>query len=109
VISRPVSANMKTKTAITIISLVQIVLISVFLYCAWQADQAMDKAGVGDLELWRQYNSYVGIAFYLAAVLWVVSIILAVSAKCYKETHTQIAIVLPPFIIVLGWFFLWFI
>ena len=69
----------------------------------------MDKTGVGNLELWQQYNSYAGIAFYLSAVLWVVSIILAVSAKCFKETHSQIVIVLPPFIMVLGWFLLWFI
>jgi uncharacterized membrane protein YtjA (UPF0391 family) len=100
---------MKSKTAITIISFVQIVLISVFLYCSWQADQAMDKTGSGNLELWQQYNSYAGIAFYLAVVLWVVSIILAVSAKCFKENRSQIAIVLPPVIMVLGWFILWFI
>jgi hypothetical protein len=69
----------------------------------------MDKTGVGNVELWRQYNSYAGIAFYLAAVLWVVSIILVVSAKCFKKTHSQIAVVLPPIITVLGWFLLWFI
>jgi hypothetical protein len=91
---------MKTKTAITIISLVQIALIYIFLYYAWQADQAMDKAGVGNLELWQQYNSYVGIAFYFAVILWVASIILTVSAKCFKETPCQIAIVLPPIIML---------
>jgi hypothetical protein len=100
---------MNYKTAITIISIVQIALIAIFLHCAWQADQAMDKTGVGNLELWRQYNSYAGIAFYLALAMWVVSIILSVSGKCLKETHSQIAISLPPLFMVLGWFSLWFI
>jgi len=100
---------MKYKSIMTTISLAQIALIIVFLYCAWHADQAMDKAGVGNLELWRQYNSFAGIAFYLALSMWVVSIVLAVSGKCFKEPHSQIAIGLPPFLMVLGWFSLWFI
>ena len=100
---------MKYKTIMNTISLVQIALTIIFLYCAWQADQAMDKAGVGNLELWRQYNSYVGIAFYLTLAMWVGSIVLAVSSKCFKEPHSQIAIGIPPLIMVLGWFLLWFI
>lgn len=84
-------------------------LIAAFLRCAWQADQAMDKTGIGNLELWQQYNSYAGIAFYLAVTLWVVSIIFAVFGKCFKETPSQIAIGFPPLIMVVGWLLLWFI
>jgi len=100
---------MKYKTTITIILLVQIALITAFIYCARQADQAMDKTGFGNLELWRHYNSYTGIALYLALAMWVASIILAVSGKYFKETHSQIAIGLPPLFMVLGWLSLWFI
>jgi hypothetical protein len=50
-----------------------------------------------------------GIAFYLALAMWVASIILAVSGKCFKETHSQFAIGLPPLFMMLGWLSLWFI
>ena len=50
-----------------------------------------------------------GIAFYLAVTLWVASIIFAVFGKCFKETHSQIAIGFPPLIMVVGWLLLWFI
>jgi len=100
---------MKFKTTLLILSLVQLMLIAAFLRCAWQADQAMDKTGIGNLELCQQYNSYAGIAFYLAVTLWVVSIIFAVFGKCFKETHSQIAIGFPPLIMVVGWLLLWFV
>jgi hypothetical protein len=87
---------MKYKTYLTIISLAQILLIAAFFRCAWLADKAMDKTGIGNLELNQQYNSYAGIAFYIAVVLWVTSIVMAIFGKCFKEKHAQIAIGLPP-------------
>jgi hypothetical protein len=92
-----------------IVFFVQIALIGVFFYCSWQADQAMDKAGIGNLELWRQYCSYAGIAFYLAISLWVITIITVVTGKRFTEKSSQVAIGFPPVIMVSGWFLYWFI
>jgi hypothetical protein len=99
---------MKFRTTLSILSLVQLMLIAAFLRCAWQADHAMDKTGIGNLESWQQYNSYAGIAFYLAVTLWVVSIIFTVFGKCFKETPSQIAIGIPPLIMIAGFLLLWF-
>jgi len=92
-----------------IIFFVQIALIGTFFYCSWQADQAMDKAGIGNFALWRQYSSYAGFAFYLAVCLWVITIITVVSSKRFTEKSSQIAIGFPPIIMVSGWLLYWFI
>jgi hypothetical protein len=99
---------MKNIKMTRILFFVEIALIGAFFYCLWQADQAMDKAGIGNLELWRQYSSYAGIAFYLAVSLWVVTIITAVSSKRFTEKSSQIAIGFPPIIMVSGWPQYWF-
>jgi len=94
---------------LTFISLVQVALIAVFLFCVWQAGKAMDKTGIGDLQLNQQYSSYACIAFYLAVALWVASIAVATFGKCFKDRQAQIAIGMPPLLMVFGWISLWFI
>jgi hypothetical protein len=94
---------MKYKTYLTIILLAQVATIAAFIWFARQADKAMDKTGIGNLQLNQHYNSYAGIAFYVAVTLWVASIFVAILGKHFKETSSQIVIVLPPLLLVLGW------
>ena len=44
--------------------------LALFLYFGAQADAAMDKTGVGDLEAWRVYSWRSGAAFWAGTVIW---------------------------------------
>jgi hypothetical protein len=59
---------MKYKAMMTIFSLAEMALIAAFLWYAWQADKAMDKAGIGNLELCQRYNSYAGTTIALLSL-----------------------------------------
>ena len=63
----------------------------------------MGKDGIGNLELWSQYNNQAGIAFYVIAVFWIVSIVAAIASKCFRSPQAQMAIGLPPLAAISGW------
>lgn len=91
-----------------IISLpLQILLILAFLVFGWQADQAMDKSGLGNVETWRRFNSLAGIAFYGAALLWLATITLALFGRVFSTFKAQVAVGLPPLALVIGWCLSW--
>lgn len=98
---------MKNIKILQAISLAQMILVALFLWYVWQSDKAMDKAGIGNLQLSQQYNSNAGIAISIAVTLWVGSILVAILSKSFKEKSSQIAIALPPLLLVLGWLSLW--
>ena len=88
---------------------IQIVAIAGFLWSVWQSNQVMGKDGIGNLELWSQYNNQAGIAIFVAVLFWVVSIIAAVTSKCFRTPQAQITIGIPPLAAIFGWLSLWFI
>lgn len=91
-----------------IISLfVQLLLVAGFLGLAWQADQAMDKSGIGDVEAWDRFNTFAGIAFYGAAFVWLATIILSLCGRVFGTTKAQLAVGLPPLALLLGWLLSW--
>ena len=94
---------MKHKAMMTITLLVEIVLIAAFNWCVWQADKAMDKTGIGNLELSQHYNTYAGYSISIFVALWVASIIVALLAKRFKDKFSQVAISLPPLLLALSW------
>ena len=98
---------MKKLLKITLV--IQLAAIAGFLWSVWQSDKVMDKDGIGNLELWSQYNNQAGIAFFVAVLFWVVSIIAAVASKCFRTPQAQIAIGIPPLAVISGWLSLWFI
>lgn len=99
---------MKYKAMIIITSLTEIVLIAAFNWCVWQADKAMDKTGIGNLELSQHYNLYAGYSISIFVALWLASIIVALFAKRFKEKLSQVAIGLPPLLLALSWLSLMF-
>ena len=89
--------------------LIQLISIVLFLWLAWQADQAMSKDGIGNLELSNKYNHQAGIAFHVAATFWLVSIAVAILCKRFNSSQAQMAICVPPLVGFTGWLLLWFI
>ncbi|RGP55142.1 MULTISPECIES: hypothetical protein [Gammaproteobacteria] len=89
--------------------LVQLLLVAGFLGLAWQADQLMDKSGVGDLEAWNRFNNFAGIAFYGVALVWLATIILSLAGRAFGTPQAQLAVGMPPLALVLGWLLSWVI
>lgn len=83
---------------------IQLFSIALSLFLVWQADQAMDKSGVGDVVLWRHYNSLSEIAFYAAYAFWVVALIAAVAGRRLFSPSAQMAIGIPPVVGFTGFF-----
>ena len=69
----------------------------------------MAKDGIGNLEKWQYYNSYSGKAIYAALGLWLVTIIISIKTKSFSKVNNQIAIGLPPILVLLGWGLLWLV
>lgn len=97
---------MNIKTSLTILTTTQLALIAASIWCVRQADKAMDKAGIGNLELNQQYNSYAGKAISIAVVLWIAAALLAVFCKSIKESYFQIVIAVPPLVLIVSWLLL---
>ncbi|MCO5787254.1 hypothetical protein DHB74_12885 [Pseudomonas sp. G11-1] len=95
--------------ALSISLLVQLLLIAGFLGLAWQADQVMDKSGIGDVEAWRRFSAFAGIAFYGFAFLWLATIILSLAGRVFRTSKAQLAIGLPPLALATGWCLSWVI
>jgi len=89
--------------------LVQLLLVAGFLGLAWQADQVMDKSGVGDVEAWNRFNAFAGIAFYGVAFVWLATIILSLAGRAFGTPKAQLAVGLPPLALVLGRLLSWVI
>lgn len=97
------------KTTIQSLSLLQILLIAYGLYLLAMADNAMNKAGIGNIELWNEYNTEAGVVVIFAAFLWLVSLSAAIYTKKYILSAIQAAIAVPPMLFFVGWVLLWFI
>lgn len=83
--------------------LIQLLLIAGFLGFSWQADQVMDKSGIGDIEAWRRFNALSGITFYGVTFVWLATIMLSLIVRLFRTSKAQLAIGLPPLALILGW------
>ena len=88
---------------------VQLVLVSCFLWFGWQADQAMDKAGIGDLDEWNRLNGWAGMAFFGTGIIWLATILLAAGVRAVGSVPAQLAIGVPPLGLVVGWWASWLV
>ncbi|QYK06873.1 hypothetical protein [Shewanella zhangzhouensis] len=86
---------------------IQLALIFCFLLLGWQADQAMDKSGVGNLAEWQRYNSFAGMVFFSIASVWVIVVSFAAFKRVFELVNAQISIGLPPLVLVLWWGAMW--
>lgn len=86
-------------------------------YAGHQADLAMDKSGLGDLESWRHWNYLAGLGFLFGAVAWFSAVIGVGVAKWKNKgfifTKTEgkwgllaAMFIFPPFLFVFGQLFL---
>src|SRR5699024_171679 len=89
--------------------LVQLLVVAGFLGLAWQADQVMEKWGVGEVEGWNRFSAFAGIAFYGVAFVWVATIILSLAGRAFGAPKAQLAVGLPPLALVLGRLLSWVI
>jgi len=94
----------------SIVSLViQLVLISSCLYFWHKADEALDKAGIGDVEVSNQFTHYGFITLFSWFILWVFTIILISMKGSFSDSHSQLCVGLTPIFLISGWLSLWFV
>jgi len=99
------------KNALRVIAGAEMVVITVFFMPVIQADQAMEKTGVGDLALWSQWNGMAGKAFLALVVLWLAALLAvgfqAVQAKSLAQFRVSglsaLAVGAPPLFLVVGY------
>ena len=89
--------------------IIQLVLISSCLCFWWKADEALDKAGIGDVQASDQLNHYGVIAMFSWFILWIFIIILTSMRGSFSDNHSQLSVGLPPLFFIFGWLSLWFI
>jgi hypothetical protein len=97
------------KRVLSISLLVQLLLVIGFLGLTWQADQLMAKSGIDDQETWSRFNAFAGIAFYGVVFVWLATIILSLVGRVFGTQQAQLAIGLPPLVLILGWLVSWLI
>ena len=87
----------------------QIIFICISLWFTMQADKALPKDGIGDIEQWQKYNSIANNAIIIALILWVIKIVCIFWGKQHKLAYSKKLIVLPFLVFFIGWLLLWFI
>ncbi len=97
------------KIILSALSAFQILTVGYGLYLIRAADRAMDKSGVGDLDLWSEYNSEAGVSITLATITWGLCIILAFLTKQNSSAVGKFSVSVGPFMFIVGWSLLWFI
>lgn len=94
-----------------VLSAAELLFAAVSLVAARQADRAMDKSGIGDLERFAFWNSVVGLSVMLFFLFWVAAVLLAVfawqrgefaSASRYWKNLVP-DVFLPPVVLAAGW------
>ena len=75
----------------------------------WQADQAMDKSGIGNFEEWSRLNHLAGISINCLVVLWISTFIIILFSSRIRSKQAQLSIALPPLALIVSWFALFFI
>jgi len=89
--------------------LIQMLLICSFIMFIWQADQAMDKSGVGNVGEWNRLNHLAGISINCLAVCWISTFILISISGHIRSKLAQLSIALPPLALIISWLALFFI
>lgn len=70
---------------------------------------AMGKGGIGDIEKCNTLNNYAGISFYSVVVLWLSVVFISLIKRQFRSKEAQLAMGMPPVVILVGWVSLWFI
>lgn len=94
-----------------VLSAAELLFAAVSLVAAWQADRAMDKSAIGDLERFAFWNSIVGLSVMLFFLFWVAAVLLAVFARQRGEFASASRywkdlvpdVLLPPVVLAAGW------
>ena len=89
--------------------LVQLIAVFLFLHFVLSADSVMGKDGIGNLELSQYYNQCAGLSFYVAIFLWISTLLVVSIRKITIDVYSQIAIGIPPLVLIFGWIVLWFL
>ncbi len=98
-----------TKVTIYILSAFQICNIGYGLYLIRMADLAMDKSGIGDVNLWSEYNSEAGVVFSVSVILWAFTLTAVILSKQYMSLSGKGAVLMPPALFFIGWSALWWV
>lgn len=89
--------------------LLQLMLIVCLIWFGWQADQAMDKSGIGDLNEWNRLNGLAGMAFYCVGLVWMATTLLVVGRRAIGSIQAQLAIGFPPLALFVSWCASWLV
>lgn len=93
--------HMKGFLSVTVV--IQLVLVACFIWFGWQAEQMMDKSGLGNFEEWSSLNEFAGIALYAAIAVWGAVLVLVAVRRSFRMIQAQLSIGLPPICLILGW------
>lgn len=69
----------------------------------------MDKSGIGEIDLWREYNSEAGVAISIVAAMWVVTTLCILINKNHQQFMGKTLISAAPLSFFIGWTALWYI
>jgi|WetSurMetagenome_2_1015567.scaffolds.fasta_scaffold50468_5 hypothetical protein len=91
------------KKVFILLLIAQFVCIAAFLYAAQTADTAMDKTGIGNVQVWGYWNSIAGHMFWCGTAIWTSCILIGIVSKQFKTFAAQLAIGAPPFIFLVSY------
>lgn len=96
---------------ITLSSLLALnVLLNIWsLYLLHVANLTMDKSGIGDIELMREYESEAMVVLTLSIIVWSLILILAMFGKQLQSKFGVFCVSTPLITYAAGWVLLWFI
>ena len=97
------------KLVVNSLSVLQIFIIGYGIYLLRMAENAMDKTGIGDVNLWSEYNSEAGVLLSISTVIWVFALVTVFISKQYILSSGKVAVLMPPSLFFIGWVSLWYI
>jgi len=97
------------KWTLTILSTLQALTVGYGLYLLRAADNAMDKTGIGNVGLWKEYDSEAGVVITLAAVIWLLTVFVSLRFQQLPSVPRKLSILIAPSFFLIGWCTLWFI
>ena len=89
--------------------LTQMLLLASFTVLLWQAEQAMDKTGIGNVEQWEHLNQLAGISLYGLALFWLTTFVCTAWRGDLRTRQAQLTLGLPPLALIISWCALFFI
>ena len=97
------------KVFINILLVLQLLSTSYGLYLLSMADLALNKSGIGNVDLWQEYNSEAGVLISFTAILWIITLLIVFISKRHKSIQSKIAFCMSPVVFFISWVIFWYV